>query len=701
MMSTEAKISYYDSAKDVCPSGEITIKEIVGMIRDQDFAEGVALVRAASTEDARKAAKMKLPAVQLSGRVTHGKRGQAVQQGRFEHSGVLQLDVDGGGLNGMTPEDARVMLGQDPHVLAAFVTPSGTGAKGLFKIKPCLTDEEHKTAFAHAAEYILASYGFALDESTKDTGRLCFVSADKECTWNPFPEEFVFPEPQAAPPQAAKPQVDTPAPREDGDFSLAETAEDVRALLAAIPPRPEYMEWLTVCSAVWDALGEIEGTALLQEWSPEESAGEYTNKFKDRLKNVHVGTLVSIAKANGFNTRRAAAAKHSERDGPSPRVKGLWSQEAPGDDGKAAQVDPKTLRERAYAMRFDPSETPPPDETCMVIGDVPIAARGNLTVPQGKSKVGKSALISAILGAAHRGNQYAKGDTLCVEWHGDSTGAIIHMDTEQSRSDWHALVRRGITRSGLPETSPRLVSLPLVMFSRSERLTILKQTLAFERDDKGMIDLVLIDGVADLCVSPNDEAEALELVSQLHALAQEFNCPIFCVLHENPSTDQGKTRGHLGSELNRKAFANLRIDKDTETSVSTIYGTDMRKRDIPKEQGFCFAWDEATEMHTFQGRAAGLKAAQTEVKAVAKARAEWKEIFDFAAASGTFSLVPLVSPKQASELERDMSGTKELTKEATMKKRMQRAETLGVLRKTDLLHWTLAPAGQAGQERDK
>jgi hypothetical protein len=44
-----------------------------------------------------------------------------------------------------------------------------------------------------------------------------------------------------------------------------------------------------------------------------------------------------------------------------------------------------------------------------------------------------------------------------------------------------------------------------------------------------------------------------------------------------------------------------------------------------------------------------------------------------------------------------MSGTKELTKEATMKKRMQRAETLGVLRKTDLLHWTLAPAGQAGQ----
>lgn len=700
-MNSEAKISYYNSAKDVSPSGEITIKELVGMIRDQDFAEGVALVRAASNEDARKAAKIKLPAVQLSGRVTQGKRGQAIQQGRFEHSGYLQLDVDDDGLNGMTPEDARDMLDKDPHVLSAFISPSGEGVKALLRIKPCLTDEEHKIAFAHAAEYILASYGFALDKGTKDTGRLCFLSADKECTWNPFPEEFVIPEPQGAPPQAAKPQVDVPPPREDDNFSLAKTPEDVRALLAAIAPRPEYMEWLTICSAVWDALGEIEGTALLQEWSPEESAGEYTNKFKDRLKNVHAGTLVSIARANGFDTRHAAAAKHAERDGPSPRVKGPWErQAAPGDGGKAAEGDPKTLRERAYAMRFDPSETPPPDELCMVIGDAPIAARGNLTATQGKSKVGKSALISAVLGAAHRGNQYAKGDTLCVEWQGDSTGAILHIDTEQSRADWHALVCRGITRSGVYDMSTRLVSLPLVMFSRSERLTILRETLAFEIERQGAIDLVMLDGLADLCISPNDEAEALELISQLHALAQRYNCPIFCVLHENPSGDDGKTRGHLGSELNRKAFANIRIDKDGE-GVSTIYGTDMRKRDIPKEQGFCFAWDAAIGMHAFQGRAAGVKGARKEAEAIAKARAEWEPIFAFLADSGTNNTCPAVSPNEAAEAERDIGGTKELTQTATMKKRMQRAEILGVLRKIDSQHWGLVPAGQAGQMRDK
>jgi hypothetical protein len=361
----------------------------------------------------------------------------------------------------------------------------------------------------------------------------------------------------------------------------------------------------------------------------------------------------------------------------------------------------ESLRERAYAMRFDPNETPPPDETCMVIGDIPIAARGNLTVPQGKSKVGKSAMISAILGAANRGNLSATGDTLCVAWQGESTGAIVHMDTEQSRADWHSLVCRGITRSGMSGPSPRLVSLPMVMFSRGERLTILRQTLEFERRDKGGIDLVVIDGVADLCVSPNDEAEALELVSKLHAMAQEFHCPMFCVLHENPGSEQGKTRGHLGSELNRKAFANLRIDKDAESSVSTIYGSDMRKREIPKEQGFCFAWDDLAKMHTFQGRAAGIKAAQAEEKATSKSRAEWEAIFEFAAGIGTNLVCPELSPNLAAQAERDISGTKKLTTEPTMKKRMQRAESLGVLRKASIGKWTLNPSGHSGHDRDK
>ena len=367
----------------------------------------------------------------------------------------------------------------------------------------------------------------------------------------------------------------------------------------------------------------------------------------------------------------------------------------------AAAPGKQSLLERAYALRFDPDSEPPPDEVCLVIGDVPIASRGNLTGNQGKSKVGKSSVNAGIIGAAHRGNYSTPGDTFCIEWKGEAKGAIIHLDTEQSRADWHALVRRAITRSGIPDMSDRLVSLPLVMFARSERLEILRQTLRHERDRLGSIDLVVIDGVADLCASPNDEAESLELISRLQALAQEFNCAIVCVLHENPGTDNAKTRGHLGSELNRKAFANLRIDKDSETSVSTIYGTDMRKRDLPKEHGFCFAWDDTAGMHTFQGRAEGVKAAQKEAEAVSRAREEWTPIYEFAAENGTNGPCPELNPEAAAIIERDINGTSKLTASATMKKRMQRAETLGVLRKTARGEWTLNQTGQTGHERDK
>lgn len=364
------------------------------------------------------------------------------------------------------------------------------------------------------------------------------------------------------------------------------------------------------------------------------------------------------------------------------------------------EAKPPTLRERAYALQFDPAEEPPADETCMTLGDVPIASRGNLTVIQGKSKVGKSAVVAAVLGAAQRGLVALKGDTLALEWSEDTAGAIIHLDSEQSRADWHALVRRSVTRSGLAAPSPRIVSLPLIQFSRLERLAILESSLEFEHAKRG-VDCVVIDGIADICTSPNDEQESLELVSKVMALAQRFGCAVFCVLHENPSAEGGKTRGHLGSELNRKAFANLRIDKDSETLVSTIYGLDMRKRDIPREQGFCFAWNEAVGMHAYQGRAAGLKAAKREADATAKAREDWEPLYAQSKESGTNGTCPQLSPTEAAEILRDISGTKKPISFDAMKKRMQRAESLGVLRKTGANLWALNTQGQAGHFRDK
>lgn len=301
------------------------------------------------------------------------------------------------------------------------------------------------------------------------------------------------------------------------------------------------------------------------------------------------------------------------------------------------------LLERAYALSYNPASRPPADEVLMSLGDAPAFAAANLTVLQGKSKVGKSSVTSALLGASMRGNYSVhSGDCLGFEWGKTRlTGRIIHFDTEQSPADWHGMVTRSVVRAGTAAGVPRLLSIPLVQFSRAERLSIIRGVIEREAAKPDGISIVLIDGVADICKSPNDEEEALELVASLMAIAHEFDIPIGLVLHENPGTDQGKTRGHLGSELNRKAFANLRVEKD-EDGVSLIYGTDMRKKDIPKSQGICFSWSEEARMHTVIGTAGQVKAARIEEHKGAKMSKQAEvaeEVFAISASMGYAALV--------------------------------------------------------------
>ena len=78
----------------------------------------------------------------------------------------------------------------------------------------------------------------------------------------------------------------------------------------------------------------------------------------------------------------------------------------------------------------------------------------------------------------------------------------------------------------------------------------------------GGIHLVVIDGIADLIRSANDETEIIAIVDELYRLAGIYNTCIICVLHFVPNGI--KLRGHIGSELQRKAAGILSIEEDKE-----------------------------------------------------------------------------------------------------------------------------------------
>ena len=89
------------------------------------------------------------------------------------------------------------------------------------------------------------------------------------------------------------------ASRSAGRNSKPNKAE-VREMLAVIPKRPHYHDWITVVAAVGDALPDEEAIEVLNEWSAEESAGQYAEKLASGFEKIHVGTLIHIAKQHGW-----------------------------------------------------------------------------------------------------------------------------------------------------------------------------------------------------------------------------------------------------------------------------------------------------------------------------------------------------------------------------------------------------------------
>jgi hypothetical protein len=357
------------------------------------------------------------------------------------------------------------------------------------------------------------------------------------------------------------------------------------------------------------------------------------------------------------------------------------------------------LLTRLEAVRYDPNKPPPPVEVCLMFLNVPVGARGNLSVIGSKVKTGKTGTVTSTIGVAIRGACQAQGDTLGFQWVGEATGAILHFDTEQSPADHHACVERARKRSGIEEID-RLYSYPIGKFSMRERMDILRLKVK-KLAEKGKIDCIVLDGGADFVKDVNSTEIACDVVAELMRISQEFNCCIIVVIHENPGTDSGKTRGHFGSELARKAYANLRIDKDPDTDISTIYGNDNRHGSIPKQHGLCFAWDKQQGMHTTIGIYSKIVGQAKENAKITKEREKWSEIYELATdENGTKCVCPELSPDQAAKIIQDISGTKKPPITDTIKKQMQRAEIHGVLRKSKRGTWTINKTGQTGHVWD-
>jgi hypothetical protein len=245
--------------------------------------------------------------------------------------------------------------------------------------------------------------------------------------------------------------------------------------------------------------------------------------------------------------------------------------------------------------RFDFDNPPRRPEPIFKLAGQTIATAGNLVVVQSQVKSGKSAILGAMIAAAISDDPLA--DFLGIEAAESNGKAIVHFDTEQSRYDAHELIARALRRAVTVRPPPWLRSYCLTDVDTLTRRRLFAAELERAAQLHGGVYAGLIDGVGDFAIDVNDTAESNGLVAELHALAIRFDCPIVCVLHENPGENShGKTRGHLGSQLERKAESNLRLVKDTN-GVTIIFSEKSRGASISRERGPRFKWDDSKMMH--------------------------------------------------------------------------------------------------------
>jgi len=360
--------------------------------------------------------------------------------------------------------------------------------------------------------------------------------------------------------------------------------------------------------AILDADPKILDADLLE--IGREGDGVAPEVYADRLRKAIYAQEVA---------RACDQAKEALRNGDTEALTGHLRKAGELAEGPSQR---ERLAQFIVANAYREDVDPPEDVPVLKVDGKAVLTRGNIGVIAGQSKAGKSAVIQSMIASAIGG----QGDNLKLHLDGHS-GALIHLDTEQSRADHYRLVDIAKRRAMVDNLPGNVLSLSLKGESPKACRELLCE-LCRDLAAKGQrIGAILIDGVADLAVDVNSIEESHELVRELEQLATKYDTAVIGVLHLNPGSEF-KTRGHLGSQLERKAECNLRLEK--KDGVTVIYSELNRRAAIPKEHGPRFEWSDAKGMHVSVASAADAKQAEKQAELADLARAA----FEHAGANG-------------------------------------------------------------------
>ena len=226
----------------------------------------------------------------------------------------------------------------------------------------------------------------------------------------------------------------------------------------------------------------------------------------------------------------------------------------------------------------------PDPEYLIEFGGTPTVPKGNLVAISAKWKNGKT-FFCDILTAVFLGSDHFEG---CRSL--SPSGRVLFYDTEQAESDT-ARIQKIIDAMTPVERHNdfRVFCLRDAPIDHDDktgkpsRYEIIASGIKHEHPD-----LVIIDGIADLIYNYNDVIESQEVVNKLAAIANDNNCAIVVVMHQNKGARDKNMKGHLGTMLYQKCSDEFNVEK--HGSLFAVTHTVSRHR---QSEGLVFKLDES------------------------------------------------------------------------------------------------------------
>ena len=222
----------------------------------------------------------------------------------------------------------------------------------------------------------------------------------------------------------------------------------------------------------------------------------------------------------------------------------------------------------------------------------PCFPRRELVAVTGKAKSGKTFVTSMLIACC------VIRDVLSFHRSCDDPLRVLWYDTEQSDESTQDILKNRIQtliKTNTNQTSD-LFNPPAEQENNIDVFNVRsvawkdRRQLLLEAVSHYGPDLVIVDGIRDLVNDINDGVLAQEVMEELMHLADEQNCCIVCILHQNKGSEDHNLRGWIGTELMNKAFEVYACEKMMPQRIFKVEQTLTRKYDI--EQSLYFEVDQ-------------------------------------------------------------------------------------------------------------